>query len=256
MPNAPAALLTAIFVTSFLVAGLLGFVIASYVRLSNKYIDLKNRIHDEDRAKRKITDEILHKSYREAQDFVLTAKRKSEELIKDSQIFTTRQEEELKKSLDQVSNQQLEVYQNTLKDIKDETLIVLNQLLTDTKRQNDDQIRLLMDQIRQEIIDTSINYKEEVGKLTEELKSSFDVEHEAVRNELSQYKKMMTESIDEKIVDVVKEVVTEVVSAGLNLTDREDMIIRSLGEAKKKLGLDDKANEKLGNKTEKPKQKT
>ncbi len=255
MLNAPATFLGAIFVTSFLVAGLLGFVIASYIRLSNKYMDLNNKVHDEDKAKRKITDEILHKSYREAQEFVLVAKRKSEELIKDTQYFSAKQEEEFQKSLDQVSNQQLEIYQNTLKDIKEETLTLLNQLLSETKHDNDNQIRLLMDQVRQEIESSTTSYKTEIGKLAEKLKNSFDVEHDAARRELDQYKKMMTESIDRKIVDVVKEVVTEVVSTGLSLSDREELVMQSLDYAKKKFGLEDPASEKPKNTNQKSQQK-
>jgi len=253
MITASAGLVGAIVLIIIFVAALLGFIITSYVKLTDKYTRLQKRIQDEEANRSKIIDEIVQNSYREGQGFIVEAKRKAQNLIKDAQFFKDSKESEFQKALDQITSHQLEIYQNTLKDVREDTQVVFDKLLVETKKQKDEKADELMLYLRDQVDESIQKYKNDISNLTKTLQTSLESEHGRVKDELDQYKAMMMDHLDDSIVDVVKEVVSEVVSTGLSLEERQDMIIQSLDQAKSKFGLssgeDGSKETKVGEKT-------
>jgi len=246
MFSASAILIAAVLLLSIFLVSLAAFIIYAYIRLASRYAELDSKFKKEESERQKVRDTILSDSYKSAQDVILNAKRKAESVVKDAQFFRDEQQESFHKSLDQITSRQLEIYQNTLKDIKEDTHVMFEQLLEETKRQKDQQLSLLIDHLKLEIQETTQTYKSQITNLTTELKKSFEVEHDTVTHELSTYRQMMIERIDNSILTIVSEVVSDVVSTGISLKDREDMIMQSLNQAKKKFEVnrnaDDQAN--------------
>ena len=113
-------------------------------------------------------------------------------------------------------------YQGLLEEAKKEAIGIINNISTDIKGEASREIEVMKNALTQEVQ----RAQEATRKAIEETLSKVGAEVQA-------YKKARLERVDTAIFEIIKQASQRVIGKSLNLADREELVMKSLEEAKK-----------------------
>lgn len=191
-------------------------------------------------SKPKMTDEnlkkntdLLDEAQQKAVKIIDEANSRALDIINKANLATDIASETFGQEIARVSSLQIKefekttsdftkLYSQTLKDLKSKNIEVFQNVSKDIETSTDEEIK---------------NFKESMEKLTtlsqKEVKKKIDTEYQTTVKEIENYKKEELKKIDSDIYELLEKISKLVLGKALNLSEHEDLIEKSLEQAKK-----------------------
>lgn len=183
------------------------------------------------------SDSILHRAIKKAQQIVVSAELKGVEMISKEKMDSTKLSHDYRKHLEQLeSNLQSKFENNTLVAEKAYTDFIktIELKLTQEQEKNSQILKERADALTQNTQKTIDSFVADVNK---NIRTQVDQEIVAARAEIEEYKKHRMKIIDEKIIDMLEEIILVVLGKKLTLSDQSELIYKTLEDAEKNSAL-------------------
>lgn len=189
--------------------------------------------HAVDPATRAKSDAIIHDAIAKADTIVSEAELAGIKVISQEKLQGQELSRELRAHLDRVqqafeaefkksSGLAEDAYQNFIKDLEGSIRkhVTANEKLLETKAD-------------QMIVQTQKTLNDLTASVQNQVKTEVDKELGAVRDELSTYKQQRMRVIDERIIDILEDIIKVTLEKKLSLVEQSELVYRALEEAKK-----------------------
>jgi vacuolar-type H+-ATPase subunit H len=202
---------------SIAVSLLLIVVVAIYLRLVNKYIDLKEGRNKEDDPR-----VMIEKAQQKSDQLLADAHIRSREIVSKADDFLAKQQTVLSQDLEKVNQIYVKEYQKELTNIKETSAKVLQNMPNDVKTfmiQAVDDFRLALSQ--------------EVTRAQSEASKVMQEAYKKALTDIDKYREERMKQIDESAGDLVAQVTKRVLGKEITSDEHEKLVVKALEEAKK-----------------------
>jgi len=200
---------------------LLVIVLASYRKLFEKYVDLKQKGNIA--VVRKEAQAIIEDARKEADEIIKEGSIKADSVVNETKMFTT-----------EVSELFSEQVRNSVK----RQAVTYEVALDQTKSELVDTISDIARQIRQKALADIAEFKDALKKETlsarEVIRNNVNLEFEKIEDEIKNYKESRIAQSDEIVNEIIKEVTKNVLAKSISSEDHKDLIVNALKDAKRK----------------------
>ena len=183
------------------------------------------------------SDSIIGRAINKAQDIVSVAQSKRLNLVAAEKLLSTKIVDSYRTDIEKLENEiQQKFEKNTLEADKvyKEFLASIENKITASLTAN----QKILDQKATEFIDTAgKSLTEYTQELESRIKNQIEGEMQKANGEIEEYKIHRRKVLDEKIVDILEEVLRLTIDKKLSLSDQSDFIYKALEEAKKNHAL-------------------
>lgn len=186
-------LLYATILLTSVIGILLGILTVAFLMLIRRYVGLKKEYEKIAQIERKKVEAAV------------------DTLIKDVKEFNYGLRDQLKSQLTKISTEETNQYEKTLKEGREQMVDVFQNISQDVKKI-----------VNQESQTLNALVLEGADKITQQYQVS-----------LNEAKEAYMKNLEEKVVDIVSDISKNVIGKSLSRQDHEDLIIKSLSEAKK-----------------------
>jgi hypothetical protein len=200
---------------SITLAGLVVALVVLYTKL------LKDKKSSKADGEKTSLDEI-GKAQDTANEIIKDAQLKAQEIIRNSQTFSEETRKAFIKEIEISQVQQAEAYREIVEDAKSQTVEVLQTITQDIKQQGIKELDAFTSGMQQQIQEAQVELKKSVSK-----------GYAQVEEDIKGYKRMRIKQVNEVIFEILKETSKRVLGKTLSFKEHEDLVIKSLEEAKK-----------------------
>ena len=212
---------------------LVAALLAAYFELLQRNASLEKKELRIEAEKNKKTLEVIEKAQKDYLAIISQANRKAREIVKNAVSIKKASEKDLEKALEEFEKEQESLLQKTSQDVFEKYQIKLNEV-------NDNDIKIVgnVSKSIEEYTDKQVTeYKDIIEKETiasqKILEQKTEDEYRKMEEELKAYKEEKLKSIEENLYRIVKEVTEAAIGRGLNLENRENLVMDAFEEAKK-----------------------
>lgn len=198
---------------------------------SSKKVKLQESIVKQEAYSKAVA--LLEEARDTSMKIIEDANKKAQMLLGDVQLLTNDVKHDLNDQLKNLSQKHIETleatslefinsYKSTLSDEGKKTSETLEQTTTIVKEALLTEVEQFKDILRKETMDAE-----------EKVQTKIQDEYAQVRSELMEYKREKLSAIDEKIYEIVYDVVSNVATKSFDVDSHQDLVIQFLEEAKK-----------------------
>jgi len=222
MPLNEPSLINIVIIVSVSFGLLLIGVIITYFWLIRKYLSLEHEKVQNQAQISAQSQKLIQDAQASATQIVKDATIKAEAIIKGAQDISTNQQQVIAQALETQSQKYIAVYQQSLKSIEGQILTAVKGAPEDIKKGIQAQIDLVGQELAKELAGTQNQFR-----------VAMDTAYKNMQADLENYKKAKMAKVDESIMDAVEEIAKEVVARSIPVEDHEELILKSLEQAKK-----------------------
>lgn len=211
---------------SVLIAVALGLLVISllvaYLRALKKVTEIKSKKRSiEDEAALE-ADKIITEARNQASQIIQESQTKASAIVKEAGVLNEQVKNQILTEISQVTNEYAKSYQEVLAKAKTDVIKIVSNISDDVKKEASLEIQTMRQALTQEVAAAQAATK----KAIEDSLSK-------VEGEVESYKKARFERIDKAVLDIIRQVSQRVIGRSLSTEEKEDLIIKSLEEAKK-----------------------
>ena len=181
---------------------------------------------------KKSTD-LLSQTRQKAIRLIDDANSQALDIISKANLTTDTASEAFKQEMSDISSSQLKDFKKTTSDFTK----AYSQVLQDLKIKNMETFQNISKDIELNTMEEIKNFKNSMERLTtvsqDEVKKKIDSDYEASKKEIEDHKKEELQKIDSGIYELLEKISKLILGKALNLSEQEDLIEKSLEEAKK-----------------------
>ena len=204
----------------------LGLIVISlviiYLRLVRKHAQLKEEKSRMGAAAQKEAEKVIDEARRQSIQMLQEAQERASNMIKEVGFISDQTRNKMLEEIGKVTQGYAKNYQGLLEEAKKEAIGIINNISTNIKGEASREIEVMKSALTQEVQ----RAQEATRKAIEETLSKVGAEVQA-------YKKARLERVDTAIFEIIKQASQRVIGKSLNLADREELVMKSLEEAKK-----------------------
>ena len=212
---------------------LVAALLAAYFELLKRNALLEKKELKIEAEKNEKILEIIEKAQKDYLAIISQANKRAREIVKNAVSIKKDSENSLEKALEEFEKEQEALLQKTSQEVFEKYKIKLDEV-------NDKNINIVSNTSKgiEEYANKQVTeYKEIIEKetLTSQkiLEQKTEEEYKKIEEELKAYKEEKLKRIEENLYRIVKEVTETAIGRGLNLEDRENLVMEALEEAKK-----------------------
>lgn len=202
-----------LYIAAFLTAILglvLAFVTLSYRELVKKYFHL-----------RKENDEMSASAKAKSDAIIKDAQVKALRIIQEAELISGDTKKVLEDKLQSATSQQISEFNNFLSKAQSDLNNVLASVSKDITEQSVTEIEVFKKSLENQTL-----------KAQEALKSVIGESNKKLESEMAVIREKRVKELDEAIFEIIRKVSKEVLTSSINTKDHEDLIVKSLEEAK------------------------
>jgi len=222
MPNIEPNLLNIVIIISVSFGILLVGVIITYFWLIRKYLSLEHSKAQNQADLNAQSQKLIQDAQTSANQIVKDATIKAEAIIKGAQEIDINQQQVIAKALEAQSQKYADVYQQSLKSIEQQIRLAVKDAPEDIKKGIQAQINLVGQELSKDLVGTQSQFK-----------VAMDTAYKNMLADLENYKKAKMVKVDESITEAIEEIAKEVIARSIPVEDHEELILKSLEQAKK-----------------------
>lgn len=211
---------------SVLIAIALGLLVlalvVSYVRLVRRFNLLKEEKSKLTANTRLEAEKILDDAQKTAEQVVREARVKASEIITKTEAFSKETKEAMVAQLGQVSKEYVDNYKQALNQANTETVNVLAEVSKDLKSKALSEVKTFKGSLEAEIQSSQ-----------QALRQAVNEGYKKIEGEIDKYRQARLQQVDQAIFELLREVSQRVMGKALTLEEHEELVIKSLEEAKK-----------------------
>lgn len=211
---------------SVLIAIALGFIVAAVVILYVRLIKEHNKLKEEKTAltasAQKQAQEILEKAQKEAEDLINSSHQKAAEIIKNTEVLSTDSKNKMLTALEEVSRVNTENFRSTLNDAKDDIATVLAKVSKDLSSSALTEVATFRGSLQKDLINSQAA-----------LSSAVNEGYKKIEEEMSKYRQIRLNQVDETIFEILREVTQKIIGRAVSFEEHEELVKKSLEEAKR-----------------------
>lgn len=199
----------------------IGLVI-SYLRLVRNYSKLKEEKRKFEAAAQKEAEKIIDEARRQSSQMLQEAQGRASSMIQEVGFISDQTRKKMLDEIGKVTQGYAKNYQGLLEEAKKEAIGIINNISNDIKGEASREIEEMKQAFTQEVL----RAQETTRKAIEETLSK-------VGAEVQVYKEARLKRVDAAIFEIIKQVSQKVIGKSLSLEDKEELVMKSLEEAKK-----------------------
>jgi len=211
---------------SVLIAVALGLLVisllVSYLRALKKVTEIKDKKRNIEDEAAKEADRIITEARNQASQIIQESQVKASAIIKEAGVLNEQVKNQILAEVSQVTNEYAKSYQEVLTKAKTDVVEIISNISDEVKKEATVEIQTMRQTLTQEIANAQVVTR----KAIEDSLSK-------VGEEIEAYKKARFERIDSAVIDIIRQVSQRVIGKSLSTEEKEDLIIKSLEEAKK-----------------------
>lgn len=219
-----------LFFGTILLTAILGLVLGavslSFRELIKKYYNLKEELGNEEKDLRAKEEKATQEAKIIADQIIQQAQGRAQTIINEAAIFSSHSKDEFSVEVKKATVAQLSNFQSVLSVAEKEVGQAFGNISENIKVELEKEMQTLRTSLAEEIIRSQGVAK----KTVEEAYKKVDMEIDA-------YKELRKRQIDERIFEILTDIVTKVSGKSLKLEDHEDLVISALEEAKRQNAL-------------------
>lgn len=211
---------------AILISIALGFIVIglviSYLRLVRNYSKLKEEKRKLEAVAQKEAEKIIDEARRQSSQILQEAQSKASSMIQEVGFISEQTKKKMLDEIGKVTQGYAKNYQGLLEEAKKEAIGIINNISNDIKGEALREIEEMKQALTQEVL----RAQETTRKAIEESLSKVGAEVQA-------YKQARLKRVDAAIFEIIKQVSQKVIGKSLSLEDKEELVMKSLEEAKK-----------------------
>lgn len=211
----------AVFLTSLL--GLtLGIVALSFRELIKKYYNLKEEYERQAGELTAKKEALSQEAKKTAEKIVTDAQLKAQVIISEAGTFSAKSKEDFSREVKKATEVQIANFQTALSISQKEAGEVFGGISKNVKAEVENQITALRRALEEEINRSKIDARKSINEA-----------YQKVEEEVEVYKGLRLKQLDERIFEILGEVITKATGRVLDFEEHEELVIKALEEAKK-----------------------
>ncbi|OGM17840.1 hypothetical protein A2V56_04315 [Candidatus Woesebacteria bacterium RBG_19FT_COMBO_42_9] len=211
----------AVFLTSVL--GLtLGIVALSFRELIKKYYRLKEEYERQAAEFTAKKEALSQEAQKTAEKIVTEAQLKAQVIISEAGTFSTKSKEDFSREVKRATEIQIANFQAALANSQKEAGEAFGGISGSVRAEVQNQIVALRKAL-----------EEEINRSRAEARESINEAYQKVEEEVEVYKGIRLKQLDERIFEIISDVISKATGSVLNFDEHEDLVIKALEEAKK-----------------------
>lgn len=189
----------------------------SFVKILKSYLEIKE-------GKDKYIDPkiLLLRAHAKSQKIIEDATDKAGQIITSSEAIKYGKVDNIQKLLEEVNAQYLKIYQQSINEIREESIKTLQNVPEYIKTLLSKETLEIKDELTQEI-------KKSQGLALQKISEAY----KKVDEEVSTYRKMRLDALDNTIINIIQRVSRKVLSREISTEEHEKLVLKALEEAKK-----------------------
>jgi F0F1-type ATP synthase membrane subunit b/b' len=211
---------------SILIAIALGFIVAAlvilYVRLLREHERLRQEKVRMSELAQKEAEDILSKAQKSAEILINDAHLKAGEIIKKTELLTSDSKNKMLAELEEVSRLNIENFRNALSSAKKDMVSVLDKVSVDLKSQALTEVSTFRGSLQKEIVSSQ-----------EALSAAVSEGYKKIEEEIGKYKVARLRQVDDTIFEILREVTQKIIGRAISFEEHEELVKKSLEEAKR-----------------------
>ena len=200
----------------------LGAVALSFRELIKKYYSLKEEYERQVTESQSSKELMTQEAKKMADQIVASAQAKALAIVNEVSTFSTKSKEEFNLEIKKATQAQMANFESALEEVKNEASATFGNISKEVRNEVVGQIDLLKKAIHDEIESSQAKAK-----------AAIDEGYKKVEVQILEYRDLRVKQIDERIMEMVSEIVLKATGKALNFDEHEDLVISALEEAKK-----------------------
>ena len=197
-------------------------LVVSYLRLHKTYSRLKERKNMIESDAHKEAEKIMDEARKKSMESLKQARIQASKIINEAGVITQEAKQKMLSDFSTVTTGYAQSYQQLLAQAKDEAIKIIDNISKDIKSQAASEIGTMKSALTQE-----------VAKAQETTRKAILQSIQTIEKEMEAYKKARIQKVDENVFEILRQVTQRVIGRALSPQDHEDLVIKSLEEAKK-----------------------
>ena len=197
-------------------------LVVSYLRIVRRYSQLKEEKSKLEAEAKLKAEKKLEEASKVSEQIIQEARIKASEIIKKTETFSRETKDAMIAELGKVSTEYIGSYKQALNEAKTETVSVLAGVSKDLKSKALSEVETFKGSLQAEIKSSQ-----------EALRQAVNAGYQKIEGEIDKYRKVRLQQVDVAIFEILREVSQRVIGKALTLEEHEELVIKSLEEAKK-----------------------
>ena len=221
MPDQEIIIYGAILLTVAFALLLMALVIL-HLRLNRKYQAVLERKTVDTKKPQADLDKILSDAQKQGQKIISDANVRAQQIVGEAGTLSNESKQKMLSQLDAVARQYEANYQEIIKTAKTQTGELIAALGADIKKEAHLEVEAMREALRAEI-----------AKAQAATKAAVEETYKRVEEEIKGYKTKRLSQVDTEIFEIISLVSEEVLGKAISTKEHEDLILKSLEDAKK-----------------------
>ncbi len=194
----------------------------TYLQLLKKYTNLKEEKSKIGEDAQRQAESLIEQARRQSASILGESQQKAANIIKEAGVISQEARQKMITEMSRVTQGYAKSYQELLTEVKNEALAIVNNISQSIKGESAKEIEMMKQALTGEIVKaqeiTRKAITESIAKIEEEVKVN---------------KQERIKKVDTAIFDIIREASQKVIGRSFNPQEHEDLVIKSLDEAKK-----------------------